>query len=164
MKVRSFYFLASLSLGLAVSFSAVGAKFQPVYSLKNLGQQQDAAGLSFQKVQVKCNTGPQLRYVHRNADAKDWCVNGNSSECFEERMEAATRACSVAKNEITAPTIIADQGVVKSPSPEQLSAQIERDKLQQELIANQQKKIELRTRQLELKKRELKLQTQQDAI
>jgi hypothetical protein len=161
MEVRSYYFLGSLCLALVVSFPAFGAKFQPVYSLKNLGQQQGAAGLSFQKVQVKCNTGAQLRYVHRNEGVEDWCVNGNPLECFEERIEAATRACSVAKSAIVAPFIAPNEVLAKSPNAGNLSAEIDRDKLQQELLANQQKKIQLRTRQLELKKRKLELQAQQ---
>lgn len=159
MEVKLNYLLASLCLGLVVSLSAFGAKFQPVYSLKNLGEQQDAGGVSFQKVEVKCNTGSQLRYVHRNAGAENWCVNGNSSECFEERIKAATRACSVAKSVITTSSMANTE---ESSDAENLKAQLERDQLQQELLANQQKKIQLRTRQLELKKRELELQTQQN--
>ncbi len=163
MEVRLFYLAVSLLLGLVVSFSASGAKFQPVYSLKKLGEQQDAVGNSFERVQVKCNTGPELRYLHRDVGAEAWCVNGNSAECFEERMDAATRACSVDSSSILAPAIASAAVPVKQPSAEQLLKQAERNDLQKELMINQQKKIELRTRQLELRKRELELQTQQDS-
>ena len=159
MEVRLFYLVASLFLGFAVSFSASGAKFQPVYSLKKLGKQQDAVGNSFETVQVKCNTGPELRYLHRDAGTEDWCVNGNSAECFEERMDAATRACGVDKSAIAAPAAVP----VKLSSTERLRKQAERNELQNELMINQQKTIELRTRQLELRKRKLELQTQRDS-
>jgi hypothetical protein len=163
MEVRLFYLVVSLLSGLVVSFSALGAKFQPVYSLKKLGEQQDAVGNSFQRVQVKCNTGRELRYLHRDVGAQVWCVNGNSAECFEERMDAATRACSVDSGSIIAPATGSAAVAVKQPSAEQLRKQTERDDLQKELMINQQKKIELRTQQLELRKRELELKTQRDS-
>jgi hypothetical protein len=164
MEVRLFYLLASLLLGLAVSFSASGAKFQPVYSLKNLGEQQDAVGNSFERVQVKCNTGRALRYIHRGAGSDDWCVNGDIAKCFDERIDAATRACSVDRGTNAVPAI-APTATVKSkqPSAELLRKQAERAELQEELMVNQQKKIELRTRQLELRKRELELQVLRDS-
>jgi hypothetical protein len=164
MDVRSFYLVASSCFCLALSCSAFAAKIQPVYSLKNLGDQVDVAGTSFQKVEVKCNTGRELRYVHRTVGAQEWCVNGNSLECFDERIDAATRACSVAKKAILgASSVAATESISASVArAEKLRVEDQRDKLEQELIANQQKKIELRTRQLELRKRQLELQTQQD--
>jgi hypothetical protein len=163
MDVRLFYLVVSLFLGLAISFSASGAKFQPVYSLKNLGEQQDANGNSFERVQVKCNTGRKLKYIHRNAGNEGWCVTGNSTECFLERIDAATSACSVDRSSINAPAIASvPVKQLKQPSEEQLRKQAERDDLQAELMINQQKKIELRTRQLELQKRELELKAQRD--
>lgn len=152
-----FYLGVSLFLGLVVSFSASGAKFQSVYSLKHLGKQQDADGNSFERVQVRCNTGPELRYLHRDDTTEGWCVNGNTTECFKARLDAATKACSTDKNAITAPA------TAKQPNAEKLRKQAERDALQKELVINQQKKIELRSRRLELRKRQLELQAQLDS-
>lgn len=143
-------------IGLAVSFSASGARFQSVYSIKNLGEQQDADGNVYERVQVRCNTGPGLRYLHRDASTEGWCVNGTTTECFKERLDAATRACRADKSSIIAPA------TAKQPSAEKIRKQAERDALERELAINQQKKIELRTRRLELRKRELELQAQLD--
>ena len=161
MQVRPFYLVVSLLSGFAFSVSAFGAKIQPVYSLKNLGDQPSMTGKSDQKVEIKCNTSKDLRYIHRNDGDQVWCVNGNSSECFDERMGAATRACSVDKAMILSGS---DKELTRIKSAEQRLADIERNKLEQELMANQQKKIELRTRKLELRKRELELQSQQDSL
>ena len=161
MQVRPFYLVVSLLSGFAFSVSAFGAKIQPVYSLKNLGEQPSMTGKSYQKVEIKCNTSKDLRYIHRNDGDQVWCVNGNSSECFDERMGAATRACSVDKAMILSGS---DKELTRIKSAEQRLADIERNKLEQELMANQQKKIELRTRKLELRKRELELQSQQDSL
>jgi len=153
-------YLAVLFLGLVVSSSAFGAKIQPVYSLKNLGDHNDAAGNAFQKVQIKCNTDSDFRYIHKNSGAESWCVNGDSKECFAERIDAATRACSVSAQSIASvPRLVAPT----SPSPQELQAQAERKALEEELLANQQKKIELRSRQLELRKRELELRGQPES-
>ena len=138
----------SLFLGAAFSSSAFSAKIQPVYSLKNLGDHQNASGESFEKVEVKCNTGSELRYIHRSSKADSWCVNGNPADCFEDRIDAATQACSV----LQTPKI-----VKVTLTPQQLLAQAEREKLEDELLANQQKRIELKGRQVELQKRELVL-------
>ena len=161
MQVRPFYLVVSLLSGFAFSVSVFGAKIQPVYSLKNLGEQPSMTGKSYQKVEIKCNTSKDLRYIHRNDGDQVWCVNGNSSECFDERMGAATRACSVDKAMILSGS---DKELTRIKSAEQRLADIERNKLEQELMANQQKKIELRTRKLELRKRELELQSQQDSL
>jgi hypothetical protein len=165
MQARPFYLVVSLLSGFAFSVSVFGAKIQPVYSLKNLGDQPSMTGKSYQKVEIKCNTIKDLRYIHRNDGDQVWCVNGNSSECFDERMGAATRACSVEKAMILSDAVSgSDRELTRIKNAEQLLADVERNKLEQELMAIQQKKIELRTRKLELRKRELELQSQQDSL
>jgi len=141
-----------LVLVLVFNASAFAAKIQPVYSLKNLGDHQYDSGKSYQKVQIKCNTSPDLRYIHRDAGREDWCVEGDSAECFSERIEAATRACSVARDSL----VTLDSSPAKTQQ-ETSQALVERAKLEEELLENEQRKIELRSRQLELRKRELEL-------
>jgi hypothetical protein len=160
MKVRIVCLGASLILGLVCGSSAFAAKIQPVYSLKNLGEHRDAAGKPFTKVQVKCNTGHSLRYIHQDIGKESWCVNGDLAECSLDRIEAATRACTMKKPENYKREPFQ---VNTAPTAEMIAVQAEREKLQQELIENQEKKIKVRARQLELRKRELELLNQRDA-
>jgi len=161
MVVKKVYLVVGLFVGFAFSSLAFSAQFQPVYSFKNLGNHSDAAGNSYQKVQVKCNPDMRLRYIHQSAGAENWCVDGNSNECFDERIDAATRSCGLEQQ-----VIASVQASVATPAPqtaEEFQAEVERKKLEEELLANEQKKIELRSRQLELRKRELELQALQEA-
>lgn len=158
MVVKIVCLVTSLIISLVYHGSARAAQIQPVYSLKNLGDHQTASGEKYQKVQVKCNTTADLLYIHRVSREENWCVNGDSSECFAERIDAATRACNLGSRALVAPT----SAPLSAPSAEELQAQAERKKLEEELLANEQKKIELRARQLELRKRELQLLSQQN--
>lgn len=151
-------------ISLMFSDSAYGTKIQPVYSLKNLGDDyQDASGKKFKKLQIKCNTDSGLRYIHRTKGSELWCVNGDSRECSEDRIEAATKACLMSANSAVAIETPA-KAPAAEPSEVQLKAQVERAKLEEEFMANQQKKIELRERQLELRKRELELRQEQEQL
>ncbi len=168
MVVKSVYLVMSLVVGFIIcvtfSGSAYGTKIQPVYSLKNLGDDyKDVSGKEYKKLQIKCNTGPEPRYIHRIKGSELWCVNGDQRECSEDRIEAATKACLM-----SAPSAVAIETPSKAPttapSEAQLKADAERANLEEEFMANQQKKIELRERQLELRKRELELRQQQEQL
>jgi len=168
MVVKSVYLLTSLVVGfivsLAFSESAFGAKIQPVYSLKNLGDgHQDASGNAYKKLQIKCNTGPEPRYIHRTKGSKLWCVNGDANECSEERIDAATRACVMGVDSIVS-KVASTTSEPAAPSAAQLQARAERKKLEDELITNRQQTIALRERQLVLRKRELELQQERDLL
>ncbi len=127
---------------------------QPVYSLKNLGETV-VNGEAFKKLEVRCNTHDQLRYIHRNQGSEEWCAYGLGDKCSDDRIEAAGFACLMSSNEVAALSREAPAPLVVDPDLKQRLEQ--RKKLEDELYALEQKRIEIRQRQLELRKREVEL-------
>lgn len=128
---------------------AKAGNIQPVYSLKNLGEQEAFDGVTYMRTQVKCNTRTAFSYILNKKRSKEWCIEGNESSCFNDRIEAATDACT---NEL----VVAKKESPKSTEVE-LRVAAERTKLEGELLLTQERKIEVKERQLELRKKELKL-------
>lgn len=156
-------FVKVLAQSLCVSFSlysiaATAGNIQPVYSLKNLGELKSSDGFIFKRTQVKCNTRSAFAYITSQLDASNWCLEGDSSACYETRIEAATEACIAKPVVAKSPT----EGELKATS-EESKAIAERQKLQDELLLTQQKKVEIQFQQLELRKRELRLMKLKDA-
>lgn len=164
MLLRNLFAVCSAAVVLSLVFGsgfAIAGQTQPVYSVKNLGEQQDASGKSFMSVEVKCNVRPDLRYIEKASGSKVWCVAGMPDECDEDRIGAASKACVSDIPENTAQS--SESRSEATLTQAQLVEQAERRALESELIRNQQRKLELNNRQLELRKLELDLLKQQSA-
>lgn len=129
-----------------LSCVAKAGNMQPVYSLKNLGLISVSSGATYSRTEVKCNTRSERAYILNKKNSKRWCVEGNETACFDDRIEAASFACV---NDIIA--------VEKGPTEAELTVLAQRQELEQELLLTQEKKIQIKERQLELQRKELKL-------
>lgn len=136
--------------------SVYAAKFQPVYSFKNLGEFNNPQGQEFTKLLVTCNGDPKPRYIQRIVGQNLWCIDGNAESCSKERIDTATIACTT-----EAPSAVA---TIAAPTPEQLAEEKRKAELRDKLLAEQleveQKRIDIQARRVELQALELRLAAQ----